>query len=88
MADLFASGRIVDLILALVALEAVLLIAFRRRRIRGPTRTDLLAMLVPGIFLMLALRGALIDAHWTWIAGCLFLSLISHVTDLWRRCRA
>ena len=88
MAELFARGRIIDLILALVALEAILLIAFQPRRIRGPTRVDLMTMLLPGVFLMLALRGALVEAHWTWIAGCLLLSLISHLTDLWRRCRA
>ena len=79
MAELFASGRIVDLILLLMVVEAVVLIAWVRRM-------DLLGNLVAGAALLLALRGALADIWWGWIALCLALALLAHIVDLWRRC--
>ena len=41
MADLFASGRLVDLILVLVVIEAVALILYWRRTRRGVAPLDL-----------------------------------------------
>ena len=56
MAGLFASGRIVDIILVLVALEAVALLVWRRRRGRGPSPIALIGNLASGASLMLAVR--------------------------------
>ena len=67
MDRLFASGRIVDLILALVALEALGLLAYHRRTGRGPAPADALSNLLSGACLMLALRGALVGAWWGWV---------------------
>ena len=61
MLTLFATGHIVDLILAFTVVEAVLVIALHRRTGRGPSPADLLSNLLSGVCLMLALRGALVD---------------------------
>lgn len=86
MEALFASGRIVDLILALVALEAAALWAWGRWRASGlPGFPDLLPNLLAGACLLVALRGALAGAPWPWIAAPLALSLLAHLADLRRR---
>ena len=54
MTELFASGRIVDAILVLVALEAAALLLWRRRTGRGPAPVPLLCNLASGAALMLA----------------------------------
>lgn len=85
MDDLFASGRIVDLILALVVLEGLLLLALRR--MHGIPMLPLMGNLLAGGCLLLALRGALVDAAWPWIALALFGALLAHLVDLGGRWR-
>ncbi|GLS44431.1 hypothetical protein [Methylobacterium brachythecii] len=87
MAELFASGRIVDLILGFVALETGALLVWRWRRGRGPSPIALVGTIAAGAFLMIALRAALTGAHWTVIAGCLAASLVAHLADLRFRLR-
>jgi hypothetical protein len=87
MLNLFATGRIVDLILAFTAIEAALLVAWHRRSGRGPAPADLLSNLMSGVCLMLALRGALVGAWWGWIAAGLLAALVAHLFDLQRRWR-
>ncbi len=82
MSTLFADGRIVDLILVLVVLEAAALMVFRRRTGRGVAPGGLAANLLAGAFLLLALRCSLAGAGWMAVAACLGLSLLAHVTDL------
>ena len=88
MQTLFDSGRIVDLVLIFVVLEAVALLALRRRRKRGLGVTAILALVAPGVCLFLALRAALTAAPWPVIAGWLLAALITHGLDLWGRWRA
>lgn len=88
MAELFATGRIVDIVLALTALEAVALMAYHQWTGRGIAPLDLLSTLAAGVFLMLALRAALTGAGWVWIAGCLVAALAAHLLDLARRWRS
>ncbi|WP_439814962.1 hypothetical protein [Zavarzinia sp. CC-PAN008] len=79
LGDLVDSGHVVDLILAVLVLEVLALGLWRRR---------LMAMLVaalPGACLLLALRCALTDAGWPWVALWLALSFPAHLLDLWRR---
>ena len=88
MSELFAGGRIVDLILGFMVLEAIALVAYRRSTGKGIARADLLANLFAGFFLLLALRGALMSAAWGWIAACLAAALVAHLADLRRRWQA
>ena len=87
MDALFASGRIIDAILVLVALEAVALLLLRRRRGRGPAPASLLANLAAGAALMLALRTALTGAGWPLTALCLLGALAAHAAEMWLRFR-
>jgi hypothetical protein len=82
MAEAFSSGRIIDIILALMAVEAVGLIILRRVLGRGPSALEILISLAAGLCLMLALRVALTGGAWQAIALALAASLVVHVTDL------
>jgi hypothetical protein len=87
-AQLFASGRIIDLILLMVAAEAVLIAWLHRRTKRRPTLADIGPTLVSGALLLLTIRAALTGSWWGWIALILTLALVSHLIDLalrWRR---
>lgn len=82
--ELIDSGRIVDIMLGFFVLEIAALIAFRGRRIRI---VPMLANIGAGGSLMLALRAALTESGWTWIAFWLVAALIFHVADLNSRLR-
>lgn len=85
MDGLFASGRIVDLVLAGVLAEAVLLLVL----CRGLRRfAPFAATLSAGAALMLALRAALTGASWPAIAGWMLVGLAAHAADLVLRRRA
>lgn len=87
MAELFASGRIVDAILALIVVEAMLLTVLHRRFGVGMPPTDLAGYLVSGAALLLALRSALVGSPWTTTASWLAVALVAHLVDLVRRWR-
>jgi len=55
MAEAFAGGWIIDIILGLMALEAVALIALRRTLGRGPSPLEILVSLAAGLCLLIAL---------------------------------
>ena len=80
MAELVASGRVVDIVLAVTLLEAMALTLWRRI-----APAALAVMLAPGVALMLALRAALTGAGWQWIALCLAAAGLAHLADLRRR---
>jgi hypothetical protein len=85
MAEWLADARIVDLILGLMLAEGAALWAYHRATGSGPAPRAVLAMLVAGASLMLALRGALLGASWVWIAIALFAAGVAHVADLRQR---
>ncbi len=91
MLSLFATGRIVDIVLAITAItaitaiEATLLVLYHRRTGRGPPPSGLLGNLLSGVCLMLALRAALVHAWWGWIGLWLIAALGAHLNDLRRR---
>jgi len=87
IADFFANGRAVDLVLFLMLLEGIVLAAYHRRTGRGVAARDLLGVLLAGAFLLLALRAALTGARWNWIAVWLVAGLAAHLVDLARRWR-
>jgi len=87
MRDLFLSGRIIDLILGLIVFEAVCLLTWRREREPYAARLPLLISLVPGIFLLIAVRAAIVAAWWGWIAIALAAAGLTHAADLLLRLR-
>jgi hypothetical protein len=88
MAELFASGHIIDLILVMVAVEVAALALWRRWSGTGPGLGGLAANLTSGACLLLAVRAALVDAAWEWVAVALLGSLLAHVADLYGRWKA
>jgi len=87
MAELFASGRLVDLILIIVAIEAVYLLIHWRSTGRGVSPGDLLPNLFAGAFLLMALRFSLGGAGWGLCCGSLAVAGLAHMVDLCRRWR-
>jgi hypothetical protein len=82
MSWLFASGHAVDLVLLFMLVEGAWLVVRR-----WPVLTVLL-MLAPGALMLLALRAALVELPWYWIALPLTVSLPLHLADLRHRRRA
>ena len=72
----FANGHAADLVLAVLAFEAVWL------RMRGWSFGAITGLLGPAVFIVLALRAALVGADWWWVAIFLALSLPLHLVDL------
>lgn len=76
---LFASGHAIDIVLAVLVLEYVVLVAVARWR-----AGDGALRLLPGALMLVAVRGALTGLNWRWIALPLLLSFPIHVADLVR----
>ncbi len=78
MTALFTSPLLADLVLAVLALEAVVF-ALRGGQAAlarvGP-------FLLSGACLTLALRAVLADAAWPWVASGLLGALVAHLWDL------
>lgn len=85
MSELFASGRIVDLILAFAVLEGAALAVWRRAAGHDHALADVAAALLPGACLLLALRCTMVGADWIWTAAWLLAALVTHLADLARR---
>jgi hypothetical protein len=81
----FASGHAVDLILVVIVAEFVFLSTRRRRRADRPPLIDRVLAFAPGVCLLLALRAALTDTGWAWVALALAASFPFHLADLARR---
>ena len=87
MTELFASWRLVDLILVVVAVEMLALGLYWRWSCRGVAIPDLLPNLLAGALLLLALRFALGGAGWMPCCACLAAAGVAHCVDLARRWR-
>ena len=85
MADFFASGRVVDLILVMMLIEGLALTLYHRRTGKGIPPAGLAGFLLSGFVLLLTLRAALTGAGWGWISLGLTAALFTHLTDLWLR---
>jgi predicted membrane channel-forming protein YqfA (hemolysin III family) len=82
MAWLFASGHAVDVVLAVIGVELIVLVTRARWRLY-----DALLCLLPGALMLLALRAALTGLDWRWIALLLLASFPVNLADLARRSR-
>jgi hypothetical protein len=80
--DFFASGRAVDLILILMALETTGLLLHWRLRAQGVPPLPLLINMTSGACLLLAVRAALTGAPWGWVGLFLVAALVVHLADL------
>ncbi len=83
--SLISSGRIVDIMLAVMAVEVVAVTLYRRATGGGIAFVPLVLNIGAGGSLMLALRAALTEAGIETIATWLVASLIFHVADQARR---
>ena len=76
------TGRLIDAIFVLLIVEcAVLVIIGRRIGLARPV-VAVTSVLLPGVFLMLAIRFALTDAAPLAVAGALLAALVAHVWDV------
>ena len=79
MEQFFASGRAVDVVLAVLVIEALWL------RLRAQKWADIIPALLPAILMMLGLRAALTGMDWPFISLPLALAFPVHVYDMHRR---
>jgi pheromone shutdown protein TraB len=85
MRELLSTGRILDLVLAIVALEILIVIALRSGRRRSPIAPELLAHLVAAAGLLAAAHMVLAHAGWLSVGVCLVCALLGHVQALRHR---
>ncbi len=85
MADWVKNGRLVDAILVLTVVEWLALSIYHRMTGRGVDPRDFTRNLLSGMFLLLALREALVEAWWGWVTVSLTGALLAHLADLGRR---
>lgn len=85
MNALVESGRLLDIVIAFTLLEIAALWLFHRRTGRGLSLRRFLPNLMAGLFLMLAVRSAMVQADWIWIVLPLLASAVSHALDLRQR---
>jgi hypothetical protein len=81
MNDLFSSGHAADIVLVVLAIEALWL------KSRGMAFATILSALLPAAFIILALRAALTGVDWPYIAVPLALSFPIHMLDMRFRMR-
>ncbi|MDX2288126.1 MAG: hypothetical protein NW217_04815 [Hyphomicrobiaceae bacterium] len=87
MVELFSSGRVADVILAVMVIEAIVLGGRALRGAKGPGLIEILANLASGACLVLALRMALTGEPPQVIGLFLMGSFAAHLVDLWYRLR-
>jgi hypothetical protein len=82
LAELFASGRIIDWIVLILALEWVSVLVAQRVLKRSLGSLALLVGICAGLALLLALRESLLGARWQAVAAWLAAALVAHIFDL------
>ncbi len=81
----FAGSRLADVVLAATVIEFVMLAGWHARTGGGLSLPTLMRMLLPGVFLTLALRVALVGGAVTLLASCLVLAGLTHLVDVHAR---
>ena len=82
MKQLLQDGRIIEVILALMILEAAVLVAWYKLKGQGVAPVGLVVNLLAGMFLLLAVLAALQNASYWTLGLCLMAALLAHVADL------
>ncbi len=88
MNEFWASGLMLDGIIALTVLETAGLWLYHRLTGRGLAPGDYLLNLLSGLCLMAGIRTVLMGADWRWTSLCLLSAGCAHGADLWLRWRA
>lgn len=82
MQQIIESGRIADIVLLVMAAEAVgILLYARLRQLPARRIAETLAGLAAGASLVMALRFALTGSGWIFIAAALVASFVAHLTE-------
>lgn len=84
MQEFVLSGRAVDVVLLVIAIEFIVLVSLAREKRTRAAVTWFFA-LMPGVMLLLAIRAALVGADWLWVALLIAASFPFHLIDLMRR---
>jgi hypothetical protein len=82
------SGSLTDLALAIIAVEAVVLLVSQQRSGVGLRPLDVAGQLAAGAMLLLALRCAVTGASYVWTLVFVAASFPAHAFDLLRRVRS
>jgi len=77
-------GRAIDALLALIGIEAAVLL-LAGRRMRAVAVSDWFYCLLAGALLLVAMRCALAQLPWQWVGLSLALAGVAHAADLRRR---
>ena len=77
--------RLITIVIGFTLIEGTVLWIYRRLTGKGVSSRDFTANWVSGLCLMLALRSAVVDAWWVWVAMWMLCSGIAHWGDLWTR---
>ena len=88
LAQLFLSGRIVDMVIAITVFEGIAMAIYHRITGNGVPPRNYALNMASGLCLMLALRFALTNGGWMMVALGLTASGIIHGLDLasrWQR---
>lgn len=81
----FTGTRLIDIVIAVSLIEWLLLAHWHRRTGAGIAPGALLWMLLPGLCLMLTVRGVMLDLPWYLMAMLLAAAGLAHIADLRRR---
>jgi uncharacterized integral membrane protein len=84
--DFVVSGRAVDVVLLVIAIEFVVLVVLARED-RAQAAMKWFFALMPGVLLLVALKAALVGAGWPWVTLWIAASFPFHLIDLMRRRR-
>ena len=82
MESLFTSGRIADVILMFMALEVLILGTYLWRRNQGLGLLSFVASSLAGGSLILALRAAILQSGWLFVAIYLLAGLLAHLGEI------
>lgn len=82
MEQWFSTGRSIDVIIALVAIEMLGCLLLKQKMQYGSYVKEFVTTLLSGLCLLFALRGALVSASWIYIASGLLVSFCFHIVSL------
>ena len=82
MEDFVQSGRLTNVILVIMAVELAVFSFFLWRRNQGLGLLSFVASMLSGASLVLALRAALTDAGWFYVALYISASLLAHLAEI------